>query len=643
MDMDKEITKKILITSDSEYTDDILKKIAQCKRDHIEEPVIYIIGGTSGSIAGSDEIEEEIKNHLKTHSIKAKIINVGSLGYSSAEPMADIQLPGKTRISFGKVKPENISLILDSILNNVVIKEHVIGQYKTSLHNEWDDVADISELSFFRKQQRIILQNCGIIDPEDISNYIAVGGYKSFIKALYNYPEQKLIEILEKSQLRGRGGGGFPLFKKMKVCASVASDQKYVICNADESDPGAFMDRSILEGDPHKIIEGVAIAAYAINASIAYIYLRSEYTIALNRIEKAIQQAKDFGLLGHNIYDSGFNLEIFVKKGAGAFVCGEETALINSIEGKRGMPRPKPPYPAEKGLYGKPTLINNIETIANIPSIVKKGPNWFTSIGTEKSKGTKIFALSGDAINKGLIEVPMGTSLSDIVFEMGGGIRDDKPLKAIQLGGPTGTCIPKENIETRIDYEELENIDAFMGSGGMVVIDEDKCMVDTARFFMEFIKKESCGKCIPCREGSRRMLEILESITKRPDKDSKYDTLERFKGVTQLEDLAAVISQTSLCGLGKTAPNPVISTMKWFREEYEEHIFERNCLAGVCTGLKKYEIDVEHCVGCGACKAKCPVNAVIGSKKMVHFIIEEKCIGCGMCFEACKFSAIFVK
>jgi NADH:ubiquinone oxidoreductase subunit F (NADH-binding) len=403
------------------------------------------------------------------------------------------------------------------------------------------------------------------------------------------------------------------------------------------------MDRALLEGDPHRIVEGTALTAYATGASIAYIYLRSEYEIATHRITKAVADAKEAGLLGYNIYDSGFNLEIFVKKGAGAFVCGEETALINSLEGKRGMPRPRPPYPAEKGLYGKPTVVSNIETIANIPAILDKGPSWFASIGTETSKGTKVFALSGDTVNKGLIEVSMGTTIHDIVYKMGGGISHERKLKAVQIGGPTGTCMPEENINTPIDYEALDNIGAIMGSGGLVVMDENKCMVEVARYFMDFIHKESCGKCIPCREGSGRMLEILEGISKRPDKESKYETLERFKGVTQIESLAEVIMQTSLCGLGKTAPNPLISTLKWFREEYEEHIFERNCKAGVCKGLKKYYINPEKCVGCGACLKKCPVDAIIGTLKQPHFVIEDKCIGCGLCFEACKFNAIYVK
>lgn len=639
----KQLIKKLILKEDAISDQDFEHELAVLKREIVEKPCIYIIGGSSGMIAGAGGIKQEVANYTKTHQLDADIVEVGSIGYTTAEPLMDVQLPGKCRISFANLQPENINLILDSILNNVALAEHALFQYQSENLEDWVDVPYMDELTFFSNQNRLVLANCGMLNPESINEYIARGGYKAFLKALYNYPEYEVISILEKSHLRGRGGGGYPTFKKIKKAYEAPADQKYVICNADESDPGAFMDRALLEGDPHRIVEGTALAAYATGASIAYIYLRSEYEIATHRVIKAVADAKEAGLLGYNIYDSGFNLEIFVKKGAGAFVCGEETALINSLEGKRGMPRPRPPYPAEKGLYGKPTVVNNIETIANIPAILDKGPSWFSSIGTETSKGTKVFALSGDTVNKGLMEVTMGTPIHDIVYKMGGGISQGRKIKAIQIGGPTGTCMPEENINTPIDYEALDKIGAIMGSGGLVVMDENKCMVEVARYFMDFIHKESCGKCIPCREGSGRMLEILEGITKRPDKESKYETLERFKGVTQIEGLAEVIMQTSLCGLGKTAPNPLISTLKWFREEYEEHIFERNCRAGVCKGLKKYYINPENCVGCGACFKKCPVDAIIGTLKQPHFVIEDKCIGCGLCFEACKFNAIYVK
>lgn len=639
----KQLIKKLILKEGTAADQAFEHELAVLKREIVDKPCIYIIGGSSGMIAGANRIKEEVINYTQSHQLDADIVEVGSIGFTTAEPLMDVQLPGKCRISFANMQPENINIILDSILNNVALAEHALFQYKSVTLEDWIDVPNMHELPFFSHQNRLVLDNCGMLNPESINEYIARGGYKAFLKALYNYPENEVISILEKSQLRGRGGGGYPTFKKIKKAAEAAADQKYVICNADESDPGAFMDRALLEGDPHRIVEGTALAAYATGASIAYIYLRSEYEIATQRITKAVADAKEAGLLGYNIYDSGFNLEIFVKKGAGAFVCGEETALINSLEGKRGMPRPRPPYPAEKGLYGKPTVVSNIETIANIPAILDKGPSWFASIGTETSKGTKVFALSGDTVNKGLIEVSMGTTIHDIVYKMGGGISHERKIKAVQIGGPTGTCMPEENINTPIDYEALDNIGAIMGSGGLVVMDENKCMVEVARYFMDFIHKESCGKCIPCREGSGRMLEILEGITKRPDKESKYETLERFKGVTQIESLAEVIMQTSLCGLGKTAPNPLISTLKWFREEYEEHIFERNCKAGLCKGLKKYYINPEKCVGCGACFKKCPVDAIIGTLKQPHFVIEDKCIGCGLCFEACKFNAIYVK
>ncbi|KAF0200408.1 MAG: NADH-quinone oxidoreductase subunit [Bacteroidetes bacterium] len=617
--------------------------ISKLRRDRVDKPVIYIGTGTCGYIAGAGRTMQATLNYLKEKEIDAEVVEVGCIGLCIHEPMVDIQMPGKRRISFSRVTEDKVESLLDEILNNSLPDSPVIGQYSHNNHEQWEGVKLLSEMAYFRMQNRIVLKNCGIINPFSIEEYIARGGYKSLTRALRNYSPDKVCEIVEDSGLRGRGGGGFPTGRKWKTALNAQDEQRFLICNGDESDPGAFMDRAIFEGDPHKLIEGVAISAYAINAGKAYIYVRAEYALALDRLRRAIDQATEAGLLGHNILGSGFSLTIQVREGAGAFVCGEETALISSIEGKRGTPRPKPPFPAIKGLFGKPTVVNNVETLANIPAIIENGPAWFASIGTEKSKGTKVFALAGKISITGLAEVSMGTSLKDLVYYVCGGVKNGKRLKAIQLGGPSGSCLPEKSLDVLIDYEALLEAGTIMGSGGLVVMDEDTCMVDIAKFFTDFLQRESCGKCIPCREGSRRMHEILENITRRPVNESGYETLERFKGVMQLENLADVIKDTSLCGLGQTAPNPLLSALKHFREEFEEHIFDRKCRAGVCKDLKVYYIDVEKCTGCTACAKKCPTNAIIGSPRTPHFIIEDKCIGCGICFDVCKFVAVFVK
>jgi NADH:ubiquinone oxidoreductase subunit F (NADH-binding)/Pyruvate/2-oxoacid:ferredoxin oxidoreductase delta subunit len=617
--------------------------ISKLRRDRVDKPVIYIGTGTCGHIAGAARTLQATLNYLKEKEIDAEVVEVGCIGLCIHEPMVDVQMPGKRRISFSRVTEDKVESLLDDILNNSLPESPVIGQYSHNHHEPWEGVKLLSEMAYFRMQNRIVLKNCGIINPFSIEEYIARGGYKSLTRALRNYSPDKVCEIVEDSGLRGRGGGGFPTGRKWKTALNAQDDQRFLICNGDESDPGAFMDRAIFEGDPHKLIEGVAISAYAINASKAYIYVRAEYALALDRLRRAIEQATEAGLLGQNILGSGYSLAIQVREGAGAFVCGEETALISSIEGKRGTPRPKPPFPANKGLFGKPTVVNNVETLANIPAIIENGPAWFASIGTEKSKGTKVFALAGKISITGLAEVSMGTSLKDLVYYVCGGVKNGKRLKAIQLGGPSGSCLPEKSLDVLIDYEALLEAGTIMGSGGLVVMDEDTCMVDIAKFFTDFLQRESCGKCIPCREGSRRMHEILENITRRPVNESGYETLERFKGVMQLENLADVIKDTSLCGLGQTAPNPLLSALKYFREEFEEHIFDRKCRAGVCKDLKVYYIDVEKCTGCTACAKKCPTNAIIGSPRTPHFIIEDKCIGCGICFDVCKFVAVFVK
>lgn len=608
---------------------------------NLPEPVIYVGSGTCGLGAGAGETYEAIARYLQNKEIKAKLVKTGCIGYCFAEPMVDIKLPDFNRISLGHVTSDKVPELMDEIFALQTPANHTLFQFDEGM-KKWEQVAFMTQTEFFKHQKRVVLKNCGIIDPVSIEQYIAKGGYRSFISTLERYRANEVCDIVEKSGLRGRGGGGFPSGKKWKFAAAQESVQKYLICNADEGDPGAFMDRAVIEGDPHRLIEGMAIAAYAIGASVAYVYIRAEYPLAIERLKMALDQAKEYGLLGSDIYASGFDFEIKIKMGAGAFVCGEETALIHSIEGKRGMPRPRPPFPAISGLFGKPTIINNVETLSNVPEIMDKGYEAFASIGTQTSKGTKVFALSGKVNRTGLIEIPMGTTIRDIIFTMGGGIPNDKKFKSVQIGGPSGGCITEQNLDIQIDYESLINVGAMMGSGGLVVMDEDTCMVDVARFFMDFIQRESCGKCIPCREGTRRMLEILESITTKPVHGHANEALLRFKGITQLEKLSRVIKETSLCGLGQTAPNPVLSTLKWFRDEYEAHIFERVCPAGVCTGLRTFTIDVDACTGCTACSKKCPTQAIIGSRKQAHFIVEDKCIGCGSCAETCKFDAVHI-
>lgn len=611
-------------------------------REKVEKPVIYLGTSTCGMVAGAGKTLRAINNYLTEKEIVAEVVEVGCIGLCSAEPILDVQLPGKARISFQRVTEDKVDYILDGVLNNEIPVEDVLYQYHQTRSEPWPQVPFINQIPFFANQKRIVLKNCGIINPDDIVEYIAGGGYRAFIKTVRNYTSEKVCSIVEESGLRGRGGGGYPTGLKWKNTLMTADDDKYLICNADESDPGAFMDRAVIEGDPHRIIEGVAIAAYAIGASRAFIYIRAEYDLAFRRIKNALQQAYDYELLGNNVMDSGVNVFISVRQGAGAFVCGEETALIASIEGRRGMPRNKPPFPTEHGLFDKPTVVNNVETLANIPAILENGPQWFASIGTRNSSGTKVFAMSGKIKNTGLAEVSMGTTLRDLVYTIGGGIKKGKKIKALQIGGPSGSCMPESLLDTRIDYEELRLNGLIIGSGGVVVMDEDTCMIDIAKFFTDFLQKESCGKCIPCREGTKRILEILRHITMKPADEKGHETLERFKGIMQLENLAGVIRDTSLCGLGRTAPNPVLSTLRWFREEYEEHIFDRKCRAGICRGLRTFSIDIEKCTGCTACYKKCPENAIVGSPRQSHFIIADKCIGCGICFDTCKFVAISV-
>jgi NADH:ubiquinone oxidoreductase subunit F (NADH-binding)/NAD-dependent dihydropyrimidine dehydrogenase PreA subunit len=622
---------------------EVLKSLRLLRKDENQQPVIFVGAGTCGLGAGANETMKKAKEWLSMKNIEAEIIPVGCIGLCSSEPLLDIKLSGMKRISFEKVTGNKVAEVLEQVFEHKLPNHPVLGQFgEQEDQKDWEGTPNLKDHFFFKPQQRIVLENCGISNPVSIEEYIARGGYKAYLNALKVFTPSELCDFVEKSGLRGRGGGGFPTGKKWKFALNTEADQKYLICNADEGDPGAFMDRAVIEGDPHKLLEGMALAAYAIGATKAYVYIRAEYPLAIERLVIAIQQAKDYGLIGKNIFDTGINLDIVIKKGAGAFVCGEETALIHSIEGKRGMPRPRPPFPAVSGLFGKPTIINNVESLANLSTIVSKGADWFSAMGTETSKGTKVFALSGKISLTGLIEIPMGTTIRDIIFKIAGGIPNGKKFKAVQMGGPSGGCVTEVNLDIPVEYESLVKVGAMMGSGGMVVMDEDTCMVDVAKFFMDFIQRESCGKCIPCREGTRRMLEILESITSKPKNREIHEPLARFKGVMQLESLGKVIRDTSLCGLGQTAPNPVLSTLSWFREEYEEHVFDKKCSAGVCTNLRDYSIDVDKCTGCTICAKKCPTNAIIGARKQAHFIIAEKCISCGACEEACKFDAILV-
>ena len=602
-------------------------------------PVVFIGMGTCGLASGANKVKKAIEEELLKLNIDATIVPTGCIGFCAKEVIVDIKLPNKDRISYCEITPRDIPALLQkTIIDKQIFTEKLLATFgKTDEY-----VTNINEIPFFSKQQKIVLENCGIINPTSIDEYIAHGGFSAIEKVLDKKTSQEVVNEILNSGIRGRGGGGFPTGKKWNFALAQKSEKKYLICNADEGDPGAFMDRSVLESDPFKLIEGMMIASYAIGASFAYIYCRAEYPLAIERLENAINKCKEYGLIGESILGSSFNLEIKIKKGAGAFVCGEETALIASIEGKRGMPKPRPPFPAVSGLWGKPTIINNVETLSNIPTIINKGSEWYSSIGTENSKGTKVFAISGKVKYSGLAEVPMGITLGEVVFNIGGGIPNNKKFKAVQIGGPSGGCLPMSVMDTPVDYESIKEIGAMMGSGGFVIMDEDTCIVDLAKFFLQFIKNESCGKCVPCREGTTRMLEIIERISNNYGNGDPLDELQRFKGIIHLERLAGVIQDTSLCGLGQSAPNPVLSGLKYFREEYEEHLYERKCSAKVCKEILNYTIDPHICNGCGACLRRCATDAIIGVKKEVHTIIQAQCVKCGVCVESCRFGAISV-
>ena len=592
---------------------------------------VLICGGTGCTSSGSPAIREHLEKELKKQGLdeEIKVVQTGCFGLCALGPIMIVYPEGTF---YSRVTEEDVTEIVSEHLLKGRPVERLVYNPKTE--DMPHGVTSLSETPFYKSQMRIALRNCGVINPEEIDEYIALDGYLALGRALTEMTPQQVIDVIKASGLRGRGGAGFPTGTKWQFAANNASDEKFVVCNADEGDPGAFMDRSVLEGDPHAVLEAMAIAGYAIGGTHGYIYVRAEYPIAVKRLQIAIEQARAYGLLGKGIFGTKFDFDIDIRLGAGAFVCGEETALLTSIEGNRGEPRNKPPFPAEKGLFAKPTIINNVETLANIPQIIVKGAEWFSSMGTECSKGTKVFALGGKINNTGLVEIPMGTTLRQILFEIGGGIPGGKAFKAAQTGGPSGGCIPPEHLDTPIDYENLKAIGSMMGSGGLIVMDEDNCMVDIARFFLEFTVDESCGKCTPCRIGTRRLLEMLNKITEG------NGTLE---DLDKMEELCHYIINNALCGLGQTAPNPVLSTLKYFRSEYEAHVVEKRCPAGVCKKLLHYVIDTNKCTGCTLCARKCPVSCIAGKVKEPHVIDQNKCIKCGACMDNCKFGAISKK
>ena len=615
-----------------ENAKEILEKAAMCESGKDADGNTYrthvlVCGGTGCTSSGSARIRERLEKEIEANGLSDEVcvVKTGCFGLCALGPIMIVYPEGTF---YSMVQEEDIpEIVTEHLLKGNVVK-HLLYEETVKA----DKIIPLNETNFYKKQHRVALRNCGVINPEKIDEYIGTGGYEALGIVLTEKKPEDVIQILLDSGLRGRGGAGFPTGLKWKFAAGNDADQKYVCCNADEGDPGAFMDRSILEGDPHAVLEAMAIAGYAIGASQGYIYVRAEYPIAVQRLEIAIEQAREYGLLGKNIFDSGFDFDIEVRLGAGAFVCGEETALMTSIEGNRGEPRPRPPFPALKGLFQKPTILNNVETYANIPQIIVNGPEWFASMGTEKSKGTKVFALGGKIHNTGLVEIPMGTTLREIVEEIGGGVPNGKKFKAAQTGGPSGGCIPAEHLDIPIDYDNLLSIGSMMGSGGLIVMDEDTCMVDIAKFFLEFTVDESCGKCTPCRIGTRRMLEILEKITKG------QATME---DLDKLEELCYHLQSNSLCALGQTAPNPVLSTLRYFRDEYIAHIVDKKCPAGVCKDLLQYKIDPDKCKGCTLCARTCPADAIIGKVKEVHMINPEKCLKCGACMEKCRFGAIY--
>jgi NADH-quinone oxidoreductase subunit F len=603
------------------------KKWDQLKASKI--PVIYLGTASCGRAAGAMEVLDSVKQTLKKNRLKAKIVQVGCIGPCYLEPLLDITVPGQPRISYADMNPHKARRVIESYLKKGdSLLQFAVGHFGDKDWQSGNGIPRFFDLPMLKPQVRVVLRNCGLIDPEEIDHYIANLGYSGFMGALNKHPKD-VIDQVKEAGLRGRGGAGFPTYKKWEICRSSAGKTKYLICNADEGDPGAFMNRSLIEGDPHAVLEGMLIAAYAIGASQGYVYIRAEYPLAIVRLRKAINQMREYGLLGENIQNSDFNFDITIKEGAGAFVCGEETALIASIEGKRGMPKSRPPFPAVSGLHGMPTIINNVETLGTLPHILRNGAAWYRQYGTQGNHGTKTFSLVGKVRRSGLIEVPLGMTLRKIIFDIGGGSR--KPFKAVQTGGPSGGCLSEEFLDTPVDYESLAAAGSIMGSGGLIVMDEDTCVVDVARYFLDFTQRESCGKCSPCRVGSRHMVEILERITKG---EGQPDDLPK------LETLGETVKRGSLCGLGQTAPNPVLTTLRYFRPEYLSHVKEKYCPATVCNELIEYRVIPEKCTGCQRCVSVCPTGAITGPRAEPHNLDPSKCIKCRACYEICRFDAI---
>jgi NADH:ubiquinone oxidoreductase subunit F (NADH-binding)/(2Fe-2S) ferredoxin/Pyruvate/2-oxoacid:ferredoxin oxidoreductase delta subunit len=608
------------------------RRAAQEKWDllrHSEIPRIYVGAASCGRAAGALEILSTVRKALKDHHLEAHVLEVGCIGPCYLEPLLDVELPDKPRVSYGNVTPQRARRIVEgALLHQDLHLKHATGYFGDEATSLTDEVPRFFDLPMLKPQVRVVLRNCGFIDPDEIDHYLAQDGYLGLMNALRRGPEAVIAEVKE-AGLRGRGGAGFPTYKKWELCRSSPGTDKYLICNADEGDPGAFMNRSLIEGDPHAVLEGMLIAAFAIGASHGYVYIRAEYPLAVTRLRKAISQMRDYGFLGKNIQGSGFDFEITIKEGAGAFVCGEETALIGSIEGRRGMPRPRPPFPAVAGLRRLPTIINNVETLGTLPNILRHGALWYRQFGTQGNYGTKTFSLVGKVRRTGLIEVPLGTSLRKIIFDIGGGCA--KPFKAVQTGGPSGGCLSAEFLDTPLDYESLTAAGSIMGSGGLIIMDEDTCVVDIARYFLDFTQKESCGQCAPCRVGTRHMVETLTRITKGEGE---------LEDLTRLQTLAEAVKRGALCGLGQTAPNPLLTTLRYFRGEYLQHLSEKHCPATVCQELIEYRVVPDKCTGCQRCVSVCPTGAIVGPRAEPHNLDPSKCIKCRACYEICRFDAI---
>ena len=601
--------------------------------------LIYVGAGTCGRANGALAVIEKIAAYLERRGLRAPIVETGCVGYCQREVFVDLVTADGVRLSYCDLGPETVDEWLQTVFGDgQLVNRFLLGKYGDP-DDLYRGVAPIGETPFFARQTKVVLENCGVVDPASLDAALAAGGFRAAARALATMTPAEVCDEVIAGGLRGRGGAGFPTGRKWKVALDQPKRQKYLICNADEGDPGAFMDRAVLESDPFRVVEGMLIGAYAIGATKGYVYCRAEYPLAIERLGEAIRQCRAAGLLGRNILGTLTDFDITIKMGAGAFVCGEETAILASIEGGRGMPRSRPPYPAVSGLHGCPTVLNNVETLANVPALIGRGAQWFQDLGYGDAAGTKVFALSGRVQNTGLVEVPVGIPLREVVYDIGGGAPAGHHIKAVQIGGPSGGCIPDEYLDVATDYGTLQELGAMMGSGGMVVMDERSCMVDVAKFFMEFIRNESCGKCTPCREGTTRMYEILSELTERPVGDDMR-RLERFRGILHLEELAEIVKETSLCGLGQSAANPVLSTLRFFRDEYEAHVMESACPAGACTGLRVFDIDPELCTGCALCAKNCPNGAVIGKRKFAHSIIVDRCTGCGACADACPKQAV---